>query len=542
MRVALIIFMLTWIFTLARGWAEETPKTPRHPVPPLFAGADKCMACHNGLAARSGLDVSIGSDWQASMMANASRDPYWHAAVRRETMDHPAAQAHIQNECAACHMPMARFQARAEGREGAVFAHIPILPTRSESDRLAADAVSCVMCHQIQKQKLGTEASFTAGFVVDDRKQPGLRPVFGPFTVDAGRKRVMSSASRFVPEQGRHVQDSALCGSCHTLYTNTLGPGGEVRGRFPEQVPYLEWRHSGYAEEKSCQSCHMPQLQELTPITSVLALPRDHFSRHVFRGGNFFMLNMLNQNAEKLAVAAPPEKLAHTATETVKHLQTAAARLSIEQVSLTDGRLEADVSLINLAGHKLPTAYPSRRVWIHLSVRDQDGRVVFESGAPRPDGSIAGNDNDRDGGLFEPHYIRIESAEQVQIYEAIMVDPNDRVTTGLLSAIRLVKDNRVLPSGFDKNTAPEDVAARGRAKADSDFRGGSDRIRYSVNLEGAQGPFSIKAELWYQPIAYRWARNLGQRQAPEIEKFTSLYNTHSKDSAVVLAGAVKTLK
>ena len=66
----------------------------------------------------------------------------------------------------------------------------------------------------------------------------------------------------------------------------------------------------------------------------------------------------------------------------------------------------ADVLVENLGGHKLPTAYPSRRSWLHLIVRDSDGRVMFESGALPPDGSIEGNDNDADPARFESHYTR----------------------------------------------------------------------------------------------------------------------------------------
>ena len=54
----------------------------------------------------------------------------------------------------------------------------------------------------------------------------------------------------------------------------------------------------------------------------------------------------------------------------------------------------AEISIENLGGHKLPTAYPSRRVWLHLTVRDSRGNALFESGALHPDGSIEGNDND----------------------------------------------------------------------------------------------------------------------------------------------------
>ena len=83
---------------------------------PLFATSDRCLACHNGITTPSGEDVSIGFAWRASIMANAARDPYWQAAVRREIADHPDASPLIQDECAACHMPMARFQAKVAGQ------------------------------------------------------------------------------------------------------------------------------------------------------------------------------------------------------------------------------------------------------------------------------------------------------------------------------------------------------------------------------------------------------------------------------------------
>ena len=75
--------------------------------PSSFAVGADCLACHNGLTTPSGEDVSIGAAWQASMMAHSARDPYWQAAVRREILDHPERAAEIQQECAACHMPMA---------------------------------------------------------------------------------------------------------------------------------------------------------------------------------------------------------------------------------------------------------------------------------------------------------------------------------------------------------------------------------------------------------------------------------------------------
>ena len=67
---------------------DQAPGTPR-PDLQLFVHSQDCVACHNQLSTPAGEDVSIGSSWRATMMANSARDPYWQAAVRRETLDHP---------------------------------------------------------------------------------------------------------------------------------------------------------------------------------------------------------------------------------------------------------------------------------------------------------------------------------------------------------------------------------------------------------------------------------------------------------------------
>ena len=97
--------------------AQPEPRAV-HAAADLFTTSHSCLACHNGLITPTGEDVSIGFDWRASMMANSARDPYWQASVRRETMDHPAAAAAIEDECSKCHMPMARYQASAAGGFG----------------------------------------------------------------------------------------------------------------------------------------------------------------------------------------------------------------------------------------------------------------------------------------------------------------------------------------------------------------------------------------------------------------------------------------
>jgi len=504
-------------------------------TPDLFVTSERCISCHNGLVTPSGEDVSIGVGWRGSMMANAARDPYWHAAVRRETLIHPTASAAIQNECSACHMPMDRFQANTEGRQGEVFKHLPLSHSADPDGLLAADGVSCSVCHQITEEELGEHSSFTAGFHVDTTTPANERQVFGPYDIDDGRTSLMRSASGFLPKKGEQIQTSELCATCHTLFTHTMDAEGNVVGEFPEQVPYLEWKHSAFAGVKSCQDCHMPVVEGEMAISSVLGVAREDVSRHVFRGGNILMPRILNAHRQELAVAALPQELETTAQQSEKNLQTAAATVSLVDTEISKGSLRTEVVIANLAGHKLPSAYPSRRVWIHLTVSDAAGDAVFESGRFEPDGSIYGNDNDADASLFEPHYETIDHPEKVQIYEAIMGEPDGSVTTVLLSAITYLKDNRVLPEGFDKTTAEEDIAVRGSAGTDKTFVGGRDRVGYVVDLGDAEGPFIVEAELWYQPIAYRWALNLGDQQAEEIDRFIGYYKEAAGSSAVVLA-------
>jgi hypothetical protein len=503
-----------------------------------FHTSDRCVACHNGMRTASGEDMSIGFDWRASMMANSSRDPYWQASVRRETIDHPKAAADIEDECAVCHMPIVRYEAKVRGERARVFARLPF--ERGDDDRKkAADGVSCSVCHQISTEKLGTADSFNGGFVVQPPADPAARPEYGPYEVDKGHRRIMlSSTEGYQPTQSSHIRESEMCATCHTLITTALGPDGSVVGRLPEQVPYQEWLHSDFRNLQSCQSCHMPKVSEPVPITRVFGRPRDGVSRHVFVAANFFIQRMLNRYRETLDVAALPQELTAAADQTVEYLRSQAATLRLTDVRIEDGRLRADVAIENLGGHKLPTAYPSRRAWLHLVVRDTAGRPLFESGALNADGSIQGNDNDADAKKFEPHYTEIRGRDQVQIYESILGDPNREVTTGLLTAVDYLKDNRLLPRGFVKQTAERDIAVRGNAVDDQDFTGGGDRIRYSVPIANATGPFSVSVDLLYQPIGYRWANNLKTyNSAPEPQRFTTYYDAMAVGSAATLASA-----
>lgn len=503
---------------------------------PLFVESERCVACHSNITTPSGQDISIGYQWRASMMALSARDPYWRASVRRESLDHPTASAAIEDRCSVCHMPVAHTQARAADRAPEIFSILEKSHSDPASVHKELDGVTCTVCHQIKPDNFGQHSSFDGGYRIDVT-QNNPRSLYGPFEVDTGRQRAMhSSTEHFLPVQGEHIRQSELCATCHTLYTTALDGDGKPVGELPEQVPYIEWLQSSFAGKQSCQSCHMPPVGADVPISATLGQPRPGVAQHQFIGGNAYMLRLLSRHRDQLGVVAQPAELETSALRTEKFLQTHTAQLEVGSVQRVGGRLQFTINVRNLSGHKFPTAYPSRRAWLHLQVRDASGRTVFESGALRSDGSVEGNDNDANAQSFEPHHDVIRQAGEVQIYESVMVDYAGRVTTSLLSGLRYVKDNRLLPAGFERQKATADVAVHGVGD-DADFQGGADRVRYDIDVGATAGPLSVSVEMLFQPIGYRWARNLSGYDAAETRSFVGWYDASAAQSASLIASA-----
>jgi hypothetical protein len=476
------------------------------------------------MADESGADVSIDTFWRSTMMANAARDPYWQASVRGEVLDNPDYQVVIEDKCATCHTPMARFTVAVSGGEGELL-DAGFLDTAHEHHALAIDGVSCTLCHQIEEMGFGEPGSFSGGFVIDADLPVGERVNFGPFPVGRRQADVMQMTSGFIPVEGMHIKQAEQCATCHTLYTPYVDAEGQIAGEFPEQTPYLEWLNSDYQSAQTCQDCHMPVANGAVRLSTTGGPPRAPFAKHFFVGGNAYMLSVLSAFGAERQVTASGEHFGATVERVTEQLQSRTVSVEIQDVELSDTQLRAIVSVQSLVGHKFPTGFPARRAWLHLIVQDAGGEIVFESGAVNPNGSIVGNDNDTDLARYESHYQTIVSPDQVQIYETIMQNTEGEVTTGLLRAAAYAKDNRLLPSGFEKSAASDDIAVYGEAAEDEDFLGGGDRVAYRVGLDGAQGPFTVTVELLYQSVGYRWAQNLERHDALETVLFLSYYET-----------------
>lgn len=248
------------------------------------------------------------------------------------------------------------------------------------------------------------------------------------------------------------------------------------------------------------------------------------------------MLNMLQDNVADLNLTASTSHFEDTKSRTIRQLQSDTAEISFENIIERGDQLIAEVKVNNRVGHKFPTGIPIRGAWLYFTVTDGNGAVVFESGRPRPDGSIIGNDNDENSGIFEPHYDVITGPDQVQIYEAVMQDTDDKITYTLLRAARYIKDNRLLPKGFDKVTAGKDIAVYGAAVVDGDFGGGSDLVTYKVDVGKYVGPFKVRAELFYRSVSPAFVADLEQdRGMPVVGRFLKYYDKVYKSPVPVAA-------
>jgi hypothetical protein len=256
--------------------------------------------------------------------------------------------------------------------------------------------------------------------------------------------------------------------------------------------------------------------------------PRSPFGRHVFAGGNTLVLSMLRDHSERLRVDAPAESLEAILEATRVQLEERSARLAIRDVRRDGRALRVELSVENLAGHKLPTAHPTRRAWLRLRVLGQDGTLLFASGEVDARGRIvdgAGRPlaSELAGGPVPPHRDAVRGQDEVVLYEAVMADADGAPTHTLLRGAAWLKDTRLLPRGWEPDHPEAERIAPVGTLGDEDFGPGGDLVRYELELEYA-GPLRIEADLLYQPLGARWAAELLRWDTPEVALFRELWD------------------
>ena len=499
-----------------------------------FSGSQNCALCHDGISDGSGADVSIVSDWGSSMMANAARDPLWRAKVSSELKRNPALAAIINDKCTRCHAPMANEEMQRTGEVIDILGSGLLDSGHARHDE-TMEGVSCTLCHQItDRAELGTLDGISGQFEINDSKT-----LYGPY-IDIQAQPMINNTG-YTPAYSAHVRESKLCASCHNLKTPYVDEFGNLLSQtaadeFPEQMPYSEWLHSDFAARQSCQDCHMSRADGVVMSTRPpsLSTRRDNFGVHDFIGANRLMLDIFANNKIRLGVLS--NNFAETIAKT-ENMLASAASVSIVNPLVVNGVLEFAVDIVSHTGHKLPTSFPSRRLIVHVTVRDAADNILFESGRVNVDGSVEGVDADDDRTRFEAHHELITEPGQVQVYETVMGNNLGEVNYTLLRASHYLKDNRLLPSGFDKRSAADDIAVRGAAASDADFTAGGDRVNYRVDGLAGSG-YQIEVELVYQTLAFAFAQDLFRDDTDETNDFRLMYNNSNAKSTVIATTAV----
>jgi mono/diheme cytochrome c family protein len=490
----------------------------------------------------------------------------------------------VINTCFRCHGVMGKRQHDID-HPGTNYDPDFVFRTGSEPGAkygaLGRDGISCDSCHHIQRDvippdsKEKTPLEFFLKNTTTGQFQTGpANELFGPFKDDEIVTVPMDNALKVKPKHNGYVKSSRLCGHCHVIDLPvvdkpTVHPIGPTTEHSIEQATYLEWLNSAYQNEfgtpkkeaQTCQDCHMPRKQvnerlnvSVDPIKTRIAIVEDDtypaaeeraplkdifvrfrekdFARHELLGMNAFLLEMFSQFNDILGV-----RKSDYMTGSSDNLQNAQANIfeqaskrtaTIDAKTKIDGRtLTADVTVTNLAGHRLPSGVGFRRAFIELLVielRDGRERVVWSSGRTNSVGVIV----DGEGrplatefleSSYQKHHEVITNDDQVQIYEELTKDGDGKFTTSFIRRDEEVKDNRLLPLGWTKDGPDKSLNGRylhatypkGNAEDDPDYHDGKgrDRVAYRIELPADVdvANVSVRASLYYQNIPPYYLRD-----------------------------------
>jgi hypothetical protein len=378
----------------------------------------------------------------------------------------------------------------------------------------------------------------------------------------------MDNALAAKPKHDEYVKSSRMCGSCHTIdlpVVDASKPIQPISDKTPhsiEQATYLEWLNSDYQNEfgkpkataQTCQDCHMPRKLvneqlgiDVDPIQTRIAIVEDDsypaaehraptsdirvryrtsgFARHELLGMNGF-LEMFKQFNNILSVrksdymTGTADNLQNTQSNLFEQARKRSATV-VADMSVNGRTLTSNVTVTNLAGHRLPSGVGFRRAFVEflvLETRDGRERIVWSSGRTNSTGVIV----DGEGrlleteflanGSYQKHHEVITSDDEVQIYEELVKDSDGNFTTSFIRRDEDVKDNRLLPLGWTKQGPDPSLNGRflkatyphGDAEHDPDYTSGKgfDRVQYRIELPADVDVknVSVRASLYYQNI------------------------------------------
>ena len=504
-------------------------------VSPLVS-SQTCQFCHRGTHSADAQTMPFNT-WSGSMMANATRDPLFWAAL--DVANHDGAThgaPGVGDYCLRCHAPKAWYGGRVvkDGTGGAVDGSNGCRLTGSydavDDENNDFSGESCHFCHRTVNHGPANEAPYlqNANAWIDDTDCNGQgEPCrHGPYNYIAGNGEPPHAWA-----YSTYLQESQQCGLCHNVTTpdTSSGPlrtlrdatGVDTGVPFPVERTYSEWLQSDFgdlvfrdgigdapagvpalARGRTCQDCHMPDSND--PLARACIYDSAGGSRtgdlavHKLVGGNTWMPVVLS--GEFGTALNRVAEFAQTAQWARAMLQ-GSAQVSVTPVAFvapagsTPGSASVTVQVTNVSGHKLPTGYAEgRRAWVNLQLRDANGVLIFESGAY--DAASATLTVDAQAKVYEVRHGIWDAGSSTCATSA-----GGKEQFHFVLADCIAKDNRIPPLGF---AGGSDIETRPVGYAYPTVPGkpalvNYDRTSYSAAVPpGTPLPLSATATLYYQ--------------------------------------------
>lgn len=492
------------------AWAGGfTPGGTQPPVTHPVASPEICSFCHADYDGTAHLEP--WNTWAGSMMANATRDPLFWAALDVAENDVPG----VGDFCLRCHAPTAWLGGRSEPPDGSTDGCGLIGNLDEPGEDFAG--VSCHLCHRMMVNEtppMGEESVYyeNATYWIDDTDCGGqFEPCRrGPYEYSGGG----TPPPHPWAFSSYHV-GADICGNCHNVTSpvhNLIDESGSDTGiRYPIERTFKEWQQSDYAPgeaaEQRCQDCHMPDTSA-DPAYACGQLSNDHtgdLAIHEFAGGNAWVPAVLKGTYPSLN---RDESFDATIAAALDMLQNRSATVEVSAPVEAGGVLEVDVKVTNLTGHKLPTGYPEgRRMWLGITARDAGDNLLWQSGAY--DGAT--------GELTEDAQIKVYRAEP-GIWNrngTDQCDTTDGVGGHLFHFVLnncWAVDNRIPPLGFtgkdDPETRPVGYVYPETSKG-SGILVSYDVTSYRIPIPGgAASPITVEATLYFQTASAEYVEFL----------------------------------
>jgi MYXO-CTERM domain-containing protein len=430
-----------------------------------------CAGCHADHA-----DYAAHDTWKGTMMANAARDPLFHAALTIANQDIPGSG----DLCLRCHAPRGWLFGRSKP---------PMLESLIAGD---FESVDCDFCHRLNLGPDGTPHIGNAQyFVADDFVRRGP---------------IEDSLAPHEWEYSRYFEESRLCGLCHDV-------SNPLQGGFAIERTFTEWESSDFSGEgRSCQSCHMPA--ETGKACGAPGMPDRVVHRHELAGGNYWMPLVIAAEHPELGRQKAYEATAAAAKRMLR--EAATLELRLPDAARAGSRVALQVIVTNQTGHKLPTGYPEgRRCWLELQVTDASGRILLHSGA---------YDTERADRIDDP---------ELRTYE-VRLAANGVEGFHFVLQNELLQDNRIPPRGFRPrpDTLPVGrnyrvVAGTGEAMVLAHW----DEAPYTLDLPpDVAGPLQVRAALWYQTTSREYVTELrdANRTDDRGARMYALWEAHDR--------------